>query len=55
MVSADFMNNSGYVSYSRVEVAVDSVEKGVANVAISTMCHCEERSDVAISLREIYF
>jgi len=53
MVSADFMNNSGSLCYSRVEVAVDSVEKSVANVAISTMCHCEERSDGTISLREI--
>jgi hypothetical protein len=34
-VSADFMNNSGDMSYSRVEVGVDSVAKSVANVAIS--------------------
>jgi hypothetical protein len=47
------MNNSRDMNYSRVVIAVDSVAKRVANVAISTMCYCEERSDVAISLREI--
>ena len=33
-MSADFMNNSWYMSYSRVEVAVDSVAKSIANVVI---------------------
>jgi hypothetical protein len=31
--SADFMNNSGHLGYSRVEVAADSVAKSAANVA----------------------
>ncbi len=43
------------MDYLRVEVAVDSVAKSVANVAIALICHCEERSDVAISLREMFF
>jgi hypothetical protein len=41
MVLADFMDNqaaSSNLDYSRVEVAVDSVAKSVANVAISCLC-----------------
>jgi hypothetical protein len=34
-VSADFMNNSGYMSYSRVEVAADFVARRETTAAIS--------------------
>jgi len=37
-VSADFMNDSGHLDYSRVEVAGGSVARSVANVAISCPC-----------------
>jgi len=44
MPTLDIMNNSGYVDYSRVEVAVDSVAKSVANVAISCLSRRMMRS-----------
>jgi len=50
MPTLDIMNNSGYVDYSRVEVAVDSVAKSVANVAISCLSRRMMRSPRSLRL-----